>query len=68
MLEVGERGTCAYVENRICPKMSGVVILVLKEQPCFCSTSRGEGRLSDFFKLLCVFQAKKGIIGSNVRD
>ena len=45
MLEVGLYG--AYVENEICPKVVGVVILILSEPPCLCSISR----ISDFFSM-----------------
>ena len=39
MLEVGLPGVCAYVENKICPNVVGVVILILSELPCLCSVS-----------------------------
>ena len=45
MLEVGLPGVCAYVENKICPNVVRVVILILSELPCLCSISR----VSDFF-------------------
>ena len=47
MLEVGLRGVCAYVENKVCPNVVGVVILILSELPCLCSISR----VSDFFSM-----------------
>ena len=34
MLEVGLPGVCAYVENKICPNVVGVVSLILSELPC----------------------------------
>ena len=41
-----------------CPKMVGVVILILIEPPFLCSISRGEANYEVFFKFLCVVQAK----------
>ena len=40
---------------------SGVVILTLREPPCLCSISRGEGRLLDLFcsKFFTCFKPKK---------
>ena len=56
MLEIGLRGVCAYVENKICPNVVGVFILILSELPCLCSMSR----VSDFFflKIYAHFKTK----------
>ena len=39
MLEVSLPGVFAYVENKICSNMVGVVIFILSELPCLCSIS-----------------------------
>ena len=61
MLEVSLPGVFAYVENKICSNVVGVVILILSELPFLCSISK----VSDFFIIiiffsdLCIFQNKR---------
>ena len=47
MLEVGLHGVCAYVENKLCPKVVGIVILL--SEPSCLSVLYLECQISFFF-------------------